>query len=158
MRCLSWRSTFTTSFLAVLALSATPQTSGRGAFFQGPAAGILDRLPPGAPNGYMMGSLDDVSGPGMVYVLSASLVELGVACPACFAGLIDGTLDDGIGPGPDFLVMGSYYGTLPDGTGTFRAAVLRPGGALAGRITGRLADPPETSQPGIFRGRWRLQR
>lgn len=156
MRRFSWRSALTTSFIAVLALSAAPQRSARGAFLQGPAAGIID-LPPGGL-GVMAGALEDVSGSGTLYALSADLTDQPVACPACFVGLIDGVLDDGVGPGPDYLVTGVYTGTTFDGRGTFHARLLRPGGALAGRITGRLVDAPESSQPGIFRGRWRLQR
>jgi hypothetical protein len=146
----------TASVLLLFAVSAAPQTSPRAALLGGPARGILE-LPSGV-EGFMLGALYDSTGSRPLFALSARLVPSPVLCPACFLGRIEGTLDDGVGPGPDFTVRGFYTGTTFDGRGSFDLAILRPGGARVGRIRGRLLDPPLSPDPGIFRGTWRFRR
>jgi hypothetical protein len=85
-------------------------------------------------------------------------VDVGSACDACVEGMIAGTLDDGIGPGPDYLVRGRYFGTIY-GFGSYRVDVFRPRGTVPiGSIRGRWVDEVDESGPGEFGGRFRICR
>jgi hypothetical protein len=121
----------------------------------GTASGICE-LP---PNGFVLGSLDPFDSGESSYTLQATLLDSGLAmCPACILGKIQGTLDDGIGRGPDFLVDGFFGGDIPSGAGTFGARVKRPNGADVGWIRGEFRDPFVSQQAGSFVGRFRIQR
>lgn len=146
-----------TAALLLLAVGAAPQTSPRAAFIGGPARGIAE-LPEGSvAEGLMLGALYDSSGSRALYALSAKLLAYPVLCPACFAGRIDGTLDDGVGRTPDFTLRGSYAGAIGS-RGSFDVTILDRSGARVGRIRGHLFDPPQNPGPGVFRGAWRLRR
>lgn len=149
----------TASALLLLALGAAPQPTTRPGSFQGPAEGVLE-LPEGSLDGSMAGALLDRSGTRVVFELRARLVAFGVACPACFAGSIEGQLAAGAGRLPDLAVEGFYAGNTIDGTGTFDATILlrsRGGEVPVGDLRGRLVDPPSVPGPGVFEGTWRLR-
>jgi hypothetical protein len=105
----------------------------------------------------MTGLLTLGSGTAVAYTLSANLIDVSSPCLSCIEGELVGTLDDGIGPGPDFVVHGHYLGSFFTGSGSFRAEVLSLSGAhRVGRITGTFDDTPITPGPGTFDGRWRV--
>ena len=150
------RSILSTSFLLALALCASPERTGAPGSLRGPASGGWE-LPGTDGEGFAIGSLDTIRGGATIYAFEAVLADQGAACPACFVGLIEGTLDDGIGSGPDFVVEGTYAGLVLDGSGWFDAEVRHPGGAPAGRLQGRFVDPEGGLATGAFRGRWQLR-
>jgi hypothetical protein len=129
-----------------------------GATLRGPASGYWNL--PGSEDGFVLGTLDAIEGTAL-YSIQASLVAFGVACPACVAGEVRGALDDGLGPGPDYLVEGYYSGTVVNdgGVGEFEAILRTPGGARVGSLHGRFFDPGGRAGPaGSFRARWALRR
>jgi hypothetical protein len=146
-------------YLLLIAVSTFGLTTGqsrRGAPLSGPAVGTWELPEFPAMSGSVLGSLEPVGGGASLYVLQATLIDLGAACPACMIGEIHGTLDDGIGPAPDYLVEGGFGATYPGGAGTFLARVKRPNGTPAGWLRGRFEDPPGSPQPGSFLGRFRI--
>lgn len=109
--------------------------------------------------GQAVGVLFHGSTSTVAYTFTANLTDVPTPCLSCIEGEIDGTLDDGIGPGPDFLVRGHYRGASLNGTGWYWAQVLTPGGGtLAGRMGGTFSDPMGIPGPGTFDGRWRVCR
>ena len=138
--------------LATFVLGVAPPQVAPSPGFQGPAGGVLE-LPGWPPEaGFVLGELRDASGSLTLYALQATLTDLGAACPACFIGAIDGTLSDGVGAGPDYLVTGGYGGDYPAGAGSFSARIHRLDGTPIGRIDGHFVDTATTT--GVFRGRW----
>src|SRR5262245_43173725 len=99
-----------------------------GAFQEGDARGTWDLPIPGA-NGQVLGTLFDSEGDLWLH-FQAGLVAAPALCQACQTGLVAGTLDDGIGSGPDFLVDGLYVGVVAYGIGLggFDLAVRTPTG------------------------------
>jgi hypothetical protein len=81
----------------------------------------------------------DTHGGARPLTLEATLLPLPLMCPACLGGEIQGTLDDGVGPGPDYLVQGSYRGDLI--SGRFVLVLRNPNGTVAGSMRGRFRDP-----------------
>ncbi len=122
----------------------------------GPATGLWE-LPELGASGLALGTLDAFVGGPPAYAFVAELIPWDLACPACIGGEIYGVLDDGVGPGPDFLVEGIYTGVLFGGAGTFRAQIKRPDGTRAGRILGSFADPLGQGSPGSFTGTYRIR-
>jgi hypothetical protein len=126
------------------------------ATLRGQASGFWNL--PGSTDGFVLGTLDAVEGTAL-YSIQARLVASGVACPACVAGELLGSLDDGAGPSPDYLVQGYYYGTVvyDGGVGEFEAVLRTPGGARVGALQGRFSDPGGMPA-GSFHARWALRR
>ena len=89
----------------------------------------------------------------------ATLTDVPSACLSCIEGTLDGTLDDGIGPGPDYVVRGHYLGSFFGGNGQWTATIF-PAGAPqttpVGRIRGMFDDPPSNAGPGSFACRWMI--
>ena len=82
------------------------------------------------------------------------------SCLACVEGEIHGFLDDGLGPAPDYIVRGSYFGSWFSGQGDWHARIFLPLSSSAqpvGLMKGRFADPPTSSGVGHFKGEWHLR-
>ena len=141
--------------LPIFCLSAGP--TSRGAPLSGPASGVWQLPEFTVADGFVLGSLDSVDGGASIYAFQATLTDSGAACPACIVGEIHGSLDDGLGPAPDYLVDGAFFGIYPGGTGSFRARVKRPDGTLVGWIRGRFEDPPGSPDTGSFLGHFRIR-
>jgi hypothetical protein len=104
--------------------------------------------------GLVLGTLDTFHGSGRPLALEATLLPYPLMCPACWGGEVEGTLDDGIGTGPDFLVDGGYAGDVA--AGTFAFTLRLPDGTPAGSMRGRIQA--SWSGPGGFTGRYTLRR
>lgn len=140
MRSLSIRGPWLVLVLAFLSLGA-----GRTQL-RGPASGLWD-----LETGAVLGTLDSFAG-RTLYALEASLAPYPLLCPACLGGAISGTLDDGRGAGPDFLVAGGYQGvTFGGGSGSFTLSVRTPGGRTVGELAGRF-------EHGAFVARYSIRR
>ena len=115
-------------------------------------------LPAGSGTpGYLSGELFESSGPLPAFFFGATLTDVSTPCLSCVQGTIDGLLDDGFGPAPDYIVTGEYHGLFLNGTGTFECRVFRPGSDVSvGKITGRFLDPPAQPGPGQFTARWEI--
>ena len=124
----------------------------------GSARGVWE-LPSGsgASDGYISGALYLAPNDDFRYVFDATLTDVWTPCLSCITGTIDGFLDDGFGPAPDFLVKGSYSGTYVTGKGTFTCEIRRPGSTtVVGKIEGSFADPPGSTTLGSFKGTWKI--
>ncbi len=115
-------------------------------------------LPDTAAGGFLSGELLRGTTSTAFYALTGTLNDVQPPCMSCREGVIDAVLDVGIGPGPDFLVKGTYFGGFLSGTGTFSAQILEPidsGLVPVGRILGTYSDPPgPLAVLGTFVGRW----
>lgn len=88
---------------------------------------------------------------------AATLTDVPGPCLSCIGGTLQGTLDDGIGPGPDYIVDGEYFGSFFGGNGSWSARIYAanpPGTTPVGRIRGKFDDPPSNAGPGSFVCRW----
>lgn len=90
------------------------------------------------------------------YTFSGTLTEndLGpIVCLGCLSGTLVGTLDDGVGPGPDYYIEGGYFGNYLQGTGSF-SGVIRdepfPVTSPVGSVQGRFREQPAVASPGWF--------
>jgi hypothetical protein len=117
---------------------------------------------PGFVDGFLYaGSPVPTPSASPAYHFTGVLTAKPVPSSSMLAGTIQGTLDDGVGPGPDFLVVGSYDGLLSGmtGTGHFGVQIIStssavPSGFVAGSFTDMLISP--TPAPGTFGGRWKI--
>ncbi|HEX6884332.1 MAG TPA: hypothetical protein VF530_13215 [Planctomycetota bacterium] len=90
--------------------------------------------------GVVLGTLESFEG-RQLFQLEAALAPFPVMCPACLVGRISGTLDDGRGAGPDFLLDGGYDGvTFGGGSGSFAVSLRTPGGRTVGELAGRFEN------------------
>jgi hypothetical protein len=115
-------------------------------------------LPSGSSSyGFMSGKLADPTGTFGIYSVDAVLVDSGSPCLSCVAGTILGTVDDGIGPGPDYYLVGDYSGLFFTGKGTFAAKIVPPGSNTSvGVVEGKFEDPPFPGGIGAFKGKWEI--
>ena len=91
------------------------------------------------------------------YRFRALLTDVPTPCLSCLEGTIEGTLDDGVGPSPDFVVRGHYLGSFNGGSGQFELNVLRPGGGgSVGKAVGDYEDLLGDGLAGRFLGTWRV--
>ncbi len=157
--------TRTSTILAAAAvatmLSSSPSTAiaAAPACEQGPAKGVWELPGSGLDNGFIDGFLFLSTSPTTVprYAFKAALTDVPTPCLSCITGKINGYLDDGFGPSPDYVVTGSYSGVFLTGSGTFQAQVFRPTGTTpVGKITGTFTDPPVSTQKGSFKGDWQI--
>lgn len=112
-------------------------------------------MPSAIPEGFALATLPPIpAGAEPLQLFATVLPPTGLGCPECIEGRVVGVLDDGVGPGPDFLVAGEYHGfALGDqAMGVFRMAVRHPDGRRAGWIRGRFEDPAGAG-PGTFHAR-----
>jgi len=107
---------------------------------EGEATGAWD-LPTGGASGLALGTFFD-AGENPVLNFQAGLVAGPSLCSFCLTGLAAGTLDDGIGTGPDYLVEGVYYGVVVYGIGLggFDLELHDPTGAAVGEMYGYFVD------------------
>src|SRR5262245_259229 len=111
----------------------------------------------GASDGYIEGTLLLSPGGTFRYEFSAVLTDVWTPCLSCITGTIDGYLDDGFGPAPDFVVKGTYSGSALTGKGTFTCDIRRPGSTVnVGKIDGTFADPPGSTTLGTFKADWKI--
>ncbi len=123
---------------------------------QGVAQGQWD-LQDSATPGHAVGELIEGSSTLPIYAFDAQLTDMPTPCLSCIAGRVNGVLDDGVGPGPDYVIRGEYSGAFLSGSGSFACNVFLPGSDIrVGRIEGRFRDSPANSAPGRFRARWRI--
>lgn len=90
------------------------------------------------------------------YTFSGTLTENDfgpITCLGCLSGELIGTLDDGVGPGPDYYVEGGYFGNWLHGTGSF-SGVIRdepfPVSPAVGFAQGRFAERPAVVSQGVL--------
>lgn len=144
------------SLCAALGVMAQPESTLNCE--SGPASGTWE-LPSGsgASDGYVEGILYLAPGGTFRYEFSATLTDVWTPCLSCIKGTVDGFLDDGFGPAPDFIVKGSYSGTAINGKGTFTCEV-RPVGSttVVGKIEGSFEDAPGSTTLGTFKGDWKI--
>jgi hypothetical protein len=111
----------------------------------------------GKSDGYLSGALYlDPSGT-FRFAFDATLTDVPTPCLSCITGTIVGTLDDGVGPAPDYTVKGSYSGTFIDGKGTFSCDIYPLTSTRSvGKIDGTFSDPPTSVNPGTFKCTWKI--
>ena len=92
------------------------------------------------------------------YRFQGTLTDLPTPCMSCIVGTLQGTLDDGIGPSPDYVVTGLYSGIWLSGSGQFQARIQSAGPqpVTIGDVRGNFADSPGTPGGGSFRGRFKM--
>lgn len=150
-------------FVAALALAALPAGSSASGSAgtavtcrSGPVGGLW--LLPNTPGGtgVVDGTLAAPTSAG-AYHFVGTLTDVPTPCLSCIEGRIQGMLDDGIGPGPDYLVLGRYTGASLSGSGTFEARIVSPAATSPqGRIGGQFRDAPGDNLPGNFRALWTI--
>ena|SRR5436190_4992461 len=115
-------------------------------------------LPSGSSSfGFLSGKLADPTGTYGIYAIDAVLVDDPSPCLSCVTGAIYGTVDDGIGPGPDYYLVGGYSGIFFTGQGTFAAKIVPPGSNTSvGIVEGKFEDPPFPGGIGKFEGKWEI--
>jgi hypothetical protein len=117
-------------------------------------------LPAGVGSlGFLDGKIYQGNSTTVLYRITGVLDEVNSPCLSCREGSLQGDLDDGIGPGPDYYVSGQWIGSWFTGEGTWRATIYKPiGPALVevGRTKGQFQDPPPNAQLGRFTGRWAI--
>ncbi len=132
-----------------------------GTTVSGIAKGIWQLPEPQYATGSAQGTLSTLGG-ASVFAFRAQLSEIVSPCLSCREGDVNGTLDDGIGPGPDFLVLGHWTSGQLSGQGSFETWIWKVSAPLAapvGRFEGDFNDPPmPPAQPGPFSGMWTMRR
>ena len=162
MRSRPFRTSHLLAAVAVATMFAgTPSTAVAAApgCEQGTAKGVWELPDSGMDNGYIDGFLFLSTSPSTLprYHFTAALTDVPTPCLSCITGKINGYLDDGFGPAPDFVVRGSYSGLFLSGKGTFQAQVYTPAGtAPVGKINGSFADAPGSTVKGSFKGDWQI--
>jgi hypothetical protein len=124
----------------------------------GPASGTW-ALPRGSgqSDGYIHGILYLAPADTVRFYFDATLTDVFTPSLSQIKGTIDGILDDGFGPAPDYVVKGSYAGNANTGSGTFTCVIRRPGSTQdVGKIDGTFADAPGSTTPGTFSGEWKI--
>jgi hypothetical protein len=140
-------------------LAETSVAQGGCTLTRGAGLGNWD-LPPAGPGS--LGAIDgDLFLNGMaVYHMTGVIMEEGLACPSCRGGTFFGTLDDGIGIGPDYTVSGTWFGDFFSGQGTWQGTIFKdvgPAKIPVGRMRGIYKDPMAVPDPiGTFAARWVL--
>lgn len=115
-------------------------------------------LPSSGPSGLASGALF-LGQSTPQYAFAATLVDTTPpGCLACLSGTVQGTLDDGVGVGPDYIVRGVYSGASLTSSGLLRIGIFDPiTNARVGRMNGDFVDMPTTiPQFGAAAGSWLL--
>jgi hypothetical protein len=123
----------------------------------GPGSGTW-QLPSGSgkSDGYIDGVLYLAPANTYRFSFTATLTDVPSPSLSTFTGTIAGSLDDGFGPAPDYLVKGSYSGSVFTGAGSFTCEIRTLTGSTVGKIEGTFSDPPSSSTPGTFTGNWKI--
>jgi len=139
---------------------AAPSTAPQSCVLRrGLATGDWD-LPPTGPGSFGAIDGDLFLNGAALYHLSGTIAEVGLACPSCRGGTYAGTLDDGVGAGPDYVVSGTWYGDFFSGKGTLQGEIFKnvgPAQISVGKMQGRYKDPMGVPDPvGSFAARWKI--
>ncbi len=124
----------------------------------GPGSGTWE-LPSGSgkSDGFISGTLYLDPGHTFRFDFGATLTDVPNPSLTLLTGTIDGSLDDGFGPAPDYLVKGSYSGSVYTGAGTFTAEIRTLTSTVpVGKIEGNFSDAPGSTTPGLFTGNWKI--
>jgi hypothetical protein len=124
----------------------------------GPGSGTWE-LPSGSgkSDGFITGTLYLAPANTYRFSFDATLTDVPTPCLSCITGTIAGTLDDGFGPAPDYIVKGSYSGTFASGKGTFTCDIRTVStDQTVGKIEGTFSDPPSSATPGTFKADWKI--
>lgn len=151
-----FKSTFGAVVLGAILLPAGVAT----AYFacqDGVALGDWDSPTTSGGYGFLSGKLADPTVTYGIYAFEAVLTDVPSPCLSCIEGTIDGTLDDGVGTGPDYYVVGEYHGSWFGGDGEFFVKIVPPGSNTSvGVVEGKFSDPPWPSGIGKFKGKWEI--
>ena len=143
--------------LFVIASTRPVATSPTVASTSGPADGVFEL--PGGGN-FVLGTLYTADGQEPVYTLHSGLVPI-LSRSYLQVGGMNGTLDDGLGDGPDFQVEGYYVAAILFGAGVgyFAGEMYDSSGAEAGYMFGFFLDPQvQGSSPlGLFEGEYEFE-
>ena len=147
------------AFLAALCGSPADAASPlAGSSVSGIAKGILGMPEPQYTTGSAQANLLPF-GAGPNFSFQAQLTEIVSPCMSCREGDIQGTLDDGVGTGPDYLVQGHWTANQVSGIGSFDSFIFKPTGPFTfpvGRLECGFYDP--YPGPGTLSGNWTLRR
>ena len=147
-----------TSLALCAALGLTAQPLSSLACQSGPGSGTWE-LPSGSgtSDGFIDGTLYLAPANTFRYFFSATLTDVPSPCLSCITGTIDGFLDDGFGPAPDYIVKGSYSGVFLTGKGSFTCEIRPLNSSVpVGKIKGTFSDPPLSTTPGEFKATWEI--
>lgn len=142
--------------LAVCALDARPAQSST-TIRRGYGNGNWDLPTASAGQGTIDGIFFIPNVPNFSMHFTGTLTDIPGPCLSCIGGTLQGTLDDGIGPGPDYIVDGAYHGSWFSGKGNWTASIYAansPQTTPVGRVRGVFDDPPPNGGPGTFACRW----
>jgi hypothetical protein len=126
---------------------------------KGPTKGVWELPDYINPTGYAKGLLYDGISGHAVYVFKATIDEVPGPCLACRQGNVIGELDDGVGPGPDYYVTGTWNGHQFSGQGSWTATIYKPIGPAiiaVGALKGTFNDPLGSTTPGRYDGSWEI--
>lgn len=139
------------SKLAAVLLAVVPIAMAAPAAAQGCAYGVgygnWER-PLGTQQGWLSGALVDNATGQITFSFDARLVEGFTPCLSCQVGRLSGFLDDGVGTGFDYVVLGEWQGLWLSGQGTFQATVYKMVGGMlvpVGRMEGGYNDPSSST-------------
>jgi hypothetical protein len=147
-----------TSFAGCAAVGLSAQPLSLQDCQSGPGSGSWE-LPSGSgkSDGSISGTLYLAPGNTYRFFFGATLTDVPNPSLTLLTGTIDGFLDDGFGPAPDYLVKGSYSGSVYTGAGSFNAEIRTLTSTVAvGKIEGTFADAPGSTTPGSFSGNWKI--
>lgn len=147
------------SVLSILSSSASSSGTATRPCQRGPESWAWDLPEPQMSDGFVDGKLYDSAGHSLLQ-FRATLTDVPSPCLSCIEGEIHGTLDDGGGGAPEYIVTGQYRGNFLARQGSF-TALLYPYGSLTatGKMQGQFSDPyTDPDRPGQFRGQWTLCR
>lgn len=148
------RSLLCAPLLALAPLALAAPASAQGCSY-GLGYGVWER-PLGTQPGYLDASLIDQATNQIAFVFQARLSEGSTPCLSCQVGRLSGFLDDGVGSGFDYVVVGEWQGVWLSGKGTFQAVAYKMiAGVLVpmGRMNGEYSDP-SFSSPGSMICKW----
>ena len=145
------------AFIALSSPIPLPSLDAQTACSGGPSTGLWSLPTTFLGTGTARGRLVDSATHLTAYRFTAQLQDVATPCLSCIQGEVQGSLDDGSGGSPEFLVRGRYLGALFAGSGRFDLRVFRPtGGPAIGFLEGNFDDPPGTRGPGEFSATWRI--
>jgi len=156
---------FAPRYLAAALLASicvwSAEAGSQGSSVTGIAKGILMQPEPQFGTGFAKANLFAL-GAGPDFVFRATLTEIVSPCMTCREGDLEGTLDDGAGSGPDYLVKGHWIADQLSGSGSFESLIFKasaPAGPPVGQLEAGFFDPPlPPGFAGTLSGSWTLRR
>jgi hypothetical protein len=147
-----------TSFALCAAFGPAAEPMARFDCQSGPGSGSWD-LPSGSgkSDGSINGTLYLAPANTYRFSFTATLTDVPNPSLSLITGNIAGSLDDGFGPAPDYIVKGSYSGSALTGAGTFSCDIYPLNSSQSvGKIDGNFSDPPASTTPGTFTADWKI--